>query len=451
MSTPSKSSGPKRAVRRTWLGLAALLAFGGCASPRQHVATRVASLAKEWQTNILYQTRLPDRALDWPTALAELRAHNLKLRQAGTDRTNAQEAVHQVFRDLLPMLDLHAGVAKQLVDFPSIGPNDVTFSADSFFNIPGLVNFSARLYVTRLALLRAEAAYELTEREQIIDLYKLFWSAQELQAEARQLQEQKKTARAFGVVDPFTGQTMLTQTEVHELSQNQEVQTFQQHAGDLLGSQQYHWIFLTNGLPILHYDVDPLPLTDTNRVAQLQLRLAAIELEAARAELSGIKLRYWPELDIFVTGPPLYQSTFGQAQFWSADQLRASADVFWTIDTRGYITTQLRQTKRQQAIQQERLRQESLTLMQKLITSQRLLQATYEQERDLEQELQVLEAVPPAQNFDSLQKYATDYETTSEQLRRVRRELAELNTLFWFVDEAAWIHVSPLKNLTASR
>ena len=62
--------------------------------------------------------------------------------------TNAQESVHQVFRDLMPTLNLHAGANKRLVDLPNLSSSDVTFSADSFFNIPGVVSFSARLYIT---------------------------------------------------------------------------------------------------------------------------------------------------------------------------------------------------------------------------------------------------------------------------------------------------------------
>jgi hypothetical protein len=422
-----------------------------CTSPRTRVAERMGTLGTEWKANLEYQARLPERTLDWPGALAELRAGNLKLRQAKTEVTNAQESVRQVFRDLVPTLNLHAGLTKRLVDIPSVGANDVNFSADSFFNIPGVVSFSARLYINRLYLLRAEAAYALAEREQIIELYKVFWAAQDTQEQARYVQNRKTTAHAYETVDPFTGQLLLTETELRELAGQHEGENLQQRASDLFGSRQYRWAFSTNGLPELRYDLDPLPLGDTNRVALLQLRLAAIELEAARAQLVGIKLRYWPELNIFITGPPLYQRTAGQERWWDAKNLQTSADVFWTIDTRGYISRQVRQTKRQQAIQEARLRQDSLALMEKLLFTQDLLKSTQEKERDLEQQLQVLEAIPPAQNLAAMQKYANEYQATSDQLRQIRRELADLKALFWFVDEAAWQPVSALQPLAAAQ
>ncbi|MFO1498471.1 MAG: hypothetical protein U1G07_08785 [Verrucomicrobiota bacterium] len=430
-----------------------LLAVGlaACSSPQARVARRAADLGLEWQTNLVHQIQRPERILDWPAAVALLRAHNLKLRQVRTDLTNAQEQVRQVFRDLVPTLNLHAGANKRLVDLPEVGGNDIVFSADTIFSIPGVVNFNARLYLSRLYLLRAEAAYALSEREQIIELYKLFWAAQDAQEQARQLQSTFETARAFEAVDPFTGQLMRTQADLRELSERHEGESLQQRAADLLGSHQSRWLFATNGLPELPYDLDPLPLGDTNRVAQLQIRLAAIELEAARAELAGLKLRYWPELNIFITGPPLYQRAFGEERFWDARDVRASADVFWWIDTRGYIARQIRQTKRQRDLQAARLRQDSLTLMDRLLFTQDLLKATLQKEQELAQQLAVLEAVPPAQNYAALQKYATDFQVTADQLRQVRHEAAELKALFWFVDEARWEGAAALQPLVAAR
>jgi hypothetical protein len=425
--------------------------LAACTSPRTKIAREMGILQEQWHTNLAHQAQAPERPLDWPAALELLRAHNLKLRQAQVEVTNAQESVNQVFHDLIPTLSLNASVSKTLVDLPSVSPKDVSFSASSLFDIPGLVSFGARYYMARLGKIRAEAACALTEREQIIELYKLFWAAQESQEQIGHIQHEKETAHAFEKADPFTGELMLTETEARELSAHSEAENLQERAAELLGSRQYRWVLVTNGLPQFHYDRDPLPLGDTNRVAQLQLRLAAIELEAARAELLGMKLRYWPELNIFVTGPPIYQSSYGYEAFWSANALQASANAFWWIDTRGYISRQIRQTKRQQGIEQERLRQESLGLMQKLVFTQDLLKVTRERERDLEQQLAVLEAIPPAQNFSALQKYANEYQTTSDQLHHARREAAELNTLFWFVDEAAWKDIAPLTPLADAR
>jgi hypothetical protein len=191
-------------------------------------------------------------------------------------------------------------------------------------------------------------------------------------------------------------------------------------------------------LPALDYQQNPLPLSDTNRVAQLQMRLLAVELEAARAQLLGLKLRYWPELNIFVSGPPVYARRAGTDRFWDSDEVRASADLFWNIDTRGNLTRTIRQTKRQQELQKERYRQESLALMNRLIFTQGLIDAVKEQLQQIQGQLEVLLAVPPAQSYAALEKYSQDYRSLTQQQLQLKRELSELNALFWFVDDLAW-------------
>jgi hypothetical protein len=427
-------------VPASQLSVAIFLAIAtvSCRSPRERVAERMETLRAEWQSNLSRQADLPERALDWAAALDQLRAHNLKLRQARNEVTNSHEAVRQVFRDLTPTLNLRAGVSKNLKSLGSTTIDDVTFSADSFFNIPGLVSFGARLYAARLFQLRAEAAFELTQREQIIELYKVFLLAQDTQLQSEHLTVQRSTAAAIREVDPITGQLLLTEAEIKKLTNERETESLQQRAAELLGSREHLWKFTTNGLPDLVYESDPMPLEDTNRVAQLQMKMVAIELEAARAQQNGIKLRYWPELNLFVSGPPIYQRAFGTDRFWDAGDLRASADLFWYLDTRGYVSRQLRQVRRQQTIQRERLRQESIALIDRLLYTQTLLQAVRDQAKQVDRELEVLKAVPPAQNYPSLMKYAEDYRALVEQQRQLRRELAELKTLFWFVDENAW-------------
>jgi hypothetical protein len=51
-----------------------------------------------------------------------------------------------------------------------------------------------------------------------------------------------------------------------------------------------------------------------------------------------------------------------------------------------------------------------------------------------------MQAVPPAQTFGAIEKYAIDYRGLTSQQLQLRRELSELNALFWFVDEYAWHH-----------
>jgi hypothetical protein len=414
-----------------------LLAFG-CAGPNKRVAKKMDELRVQWQTNLAYQSHLPDKHLDWPTAMNLVLENNLKLIAARMEVTNSQEQVRQVWRDLVPTLNFRAGITKSIKNLGALTADDVTLSADSFFNIPGVVNFGARWYAAQLYLLRSEVAYKLAEREQALELYRLFYGSIENEEEEKRLQSQRASAGAMEQIDPFTGRLMITEMQSRELGHTRDLKTFQDAASDVLGSRQFHWIFTTNGLPELNYQHDPLPLNDTNRVAQLQMKLLAIELEAARATLLGIKLRYWPELNIFVSSPAIFQQVGGQTVWWKADNVTMSADVFWQIDTRGYITRMLKQTRRQQQLQNAHMRDQSLALINRLAFTQNLIQSVQQQLARVDSQLELLLAVPPAQNYFAIEKHALDYHSLTAQQLRLRRELAELNGLFWFVDEDAW-------------
>jgi hypothetical protein len=427
-------------IQKWALCLAAVSLFcaSGCYSPAKKIELQDANLRLQWQTNLQNQANLREKVLDWPTAASIMLENNLKLIQARTDVTNAHEGVKQVFKDLIPNLTARSGVSKNLLDLENLSFDDVTFSADSFFNIPGVVSFGARWYAAKLYEFRSVAAYQLAEREEMVELYRLFFNAAEVRDQNERLAMQRANANAMAKVDPFTGRMMMTEMESRELAQERENQTLQDHACDVLGTREYRWSFTTNGLPQLNYAESPLPLDDTNRVARLQMRLVAVELEAARAQLMGLKLRYWPELNIFISSPPIYSRSGGQSVWWDADNLRASADLFWTLDTRGNLSRSIRQTKRQQALQKERYRQEALTLMNKLLFTQKLVKSVQEQLDRVNQQLGLLLAVPPAQDYFSIQKYAFDYRNLTQQQLQLKRDMSELNALFWFVDEAAW-------------
>ena len=252
----------------------------GCRGPERKVRAHMDDLRVLWDSNVVHQANLPERVVDWHEAMGIMLAKNLKLRQMRNDLTNAQASVRQVFKDFIPTLSVQAGVTKFLTEIPNVSPDDVYMNASSIISVPGVVNFRARLYAAQLVELRARAAKDLAEREQIIELYRLFHTAQEFADRVAQLETQRATAEAMVAVDPFTGQLMLTETETLELANAREAKALQDRIGEALGSREYHWLLAAEGLPEVHYDETPLPLTDTNRVAQLQMRLLAVELEA---------------------------------------------------------------------------------------------------------------------------------------------------------------------------
>lgn len=423
-----------------WLASSCLapLLLTGCLTPGKKVAQEMPVLHARWQADVAHQSALPERALDWPAALALLRSNNLKLRSARADITNSQDLARQVYKDLIPTINLRSGIGQSLKNLPATSVNDVTFNIDSFFNIPGIVNFSSRLFAGRLQVFRALTACLLVEREQTIELYKLFLEARENDEQAAELKSERLLAAAVQRADELAGQLMLKEIKTRELSLAKNKDDFQSRLGDLLMDRQSRWILTTNGLPEFDYESHPLRLNDTNRVAQLQTRLVALELVAAWAQIKGIKLQYWPELTIFVTGPSVYQIANGLSQFWSSADIVAQADFFWTIDTRGYVGLQLRQTRREQELQKAQLEQDSRALIDRLLAAQRLAGSLLEQIKQLDQVISLLGTIPQDTDFNSILQYADSNRSLHEQRFKLRHDLAELNTLFWFVDEQRW-------------
>ena len=410
----------------------------GCLSPGEKVAKELDGVRGRWQAEVQRQSALPDRSLNWTEAVAWLHQHNQKLQASRVDITNSEEQVGQVFRDLIPNVTLRSGVTKRLTDIGATSIKDVTFSIDSFFNIPGVVNFDARLFAARLSAIRAKTAYELAVREQTIELYKVFLEAQEHTDLHDELKLERALANVAARINALTGESLLSDIETRELALAKDDDLLQLRIGDLLMNQQFHWVLLTNGLPEFDYQDQPLPLADTNRVAQLQMRLAALELVRGWAIIQGIKLQYWPELTIFVSGPTVFQHYNGQNHFWSAKDVTASANLFWTLDTRGYIRQALRETKRAQQLEFAQLQREGETLIAHLLAAQKLGGSLRDQIRQYDQMLALFGEMPQSADLNALVQATDSSRSLTDQRWRLRRDLAELNTLFWFVDEERW-------------
>jgi hypothetical protein len=415
-----------------------VLGLTGCLSPEKKLAQKLPMVQTRWQADVARHAALPERTLDWAEALTLLEADNLKLRAARVDITNAQELAYQVFRDLIPNVNLRSGLTRSLKDIPSTSFDDVTFNIDSFFNVPGVVNFDARLFAGRLGVLRAKAAYQLARREQAIELYKLFLEAREKQEIRAELKSERLLADAVAQADELAGPIMLKEIESEQLGLEKSLVDLQTHIGEVLADPQYRWVLSTNGLPDFQYESQPLMLSDTNRVASLQMKLVALELVRAWAQIRGIKLQYWPELTIFVTGPSVYQRVNGENQFWSSADVRATANFFWTLDTRGYVSLQLRQTRREQELELARLKQDSQELIDRLLAAQRLAGSLRKQIRDLDRLIALLDNVPHELDLNSILQAAESNRSLRYQRFKLRRDLAEVNTLFWFVDEQQW-------------
>ncbi|MDB6112637.1 MAG: hypothetical protein JWR69_4387, partial [Pedosphaera sp.] len=110
---------------------------------------------------------------------------------------------------------------------------------------------------------------------------------------------------------------------------------------------------------------------------------------------------------------------------------------------RGYVRLQLRQTRREQELQLARLRQDSQELIDRLLAAQRLAGSLQEQVGQLDRLISLLDNVPQELDLNSLLQAADSNRSLRYQRFKLRRDLAEVNTLFWFVDEQQWASSKP--------
>jgi hypothetical protein len=168
------------------------------------------------------------------------------------------------------------------------------------------------------------------------------------------------------------------------------------------------------------------------------MRLVAIEIVGEWAREVGIKLQYWPEVNFFVTGPALYSRVNGQTQTWRPDDIVLRGDFYWRLDTRGYVSRQLKQARREQELALTQIQQDSLTLINKLLAAQKMITLTREQLDQLHRVIPLLQGAPLPADFAGILSTLDLYRNLRDQERKMRRDLAELNGVMWFVDEAKW-------------
>src|SRR5258705_2386756 len=132
-----------------------------------------------------------------------------------------------------------------------------------------------------------------------MELYKAILDVQDRREVGAQLEAERAFAQAVQRADPVSGDALARDHTGRLLSFQKDDEVQQGRISDLLGGREWRWNLLTNNMPAFAYEAEPLPLGDTNRIAQLQMRLVAIEIAGEWAREVGIKLQYWPEVNFF--------------------------------------------------------------------------------------------------------------------------------------------------------
>ncbi len=409
----------------------------GCFSAEMRVVEQLPNIHREWQTQVRHQANLQEKTVGWSQAVTQLQVGNLKWRTSRHGVASAKEAVRQVYRDLRPSLNVQAGLSRPLLDLPGITSKDLSFSADSFITLPGVVGFNARKFAADLSLMRAQVAEQIQKRTQVVELYKLTLRAGVTRQNLAMAQQQQVMAQRWEALDPVLGRQTMAELRSEETQLELEAQQLQDQIGELLGNRNYRWKIETNSLPVLS-NYEQFELQETSRVGRLQLLLTAIELAGAKARLQGIRLYQWPDLHLYISGPPIYQRSAGTQHMWDAGQVRANANLFWQIDTRGQIASMARGEKQQQALQRARIRLEAQGMISKLLAAKRMLAKYREEEARLTEQTRQLAEVPAPLDFRGWQQLFNSQRVLARERQKLFIQSVELKILFWVIDDESW-------------
>lgn len=403
--------------------VASALLLGGCVHLATELDKQNAAVRTVWDEANHRRADSAVESLGWSDAVARLAAANPKILAAELDLVRAREAFAQVPRSLIPTLDLQAGYNRSLAAGSAATLNPFTFALNGFFDIPGVLNYHARYAAALLGVLHAELAHDLVLREQTVELARVFLDARRAAATEAQLARRRAATAALpagtlpGEDGPPAGRP------------DPAAPAWQGRLGDLLARPGTRWQLADSPPPVPEYGRDGV-WPEPAALAQLPLRLAAVELVALRARQLGLDLRAWPVMNVYVTSPAFFQSAAGQTSFWSSQDLFAGANLDWAFDTHGQRDSDRRVLDAEIAVEQQRMREEAARLADRLQTALDSLRHLDTEAAALAHQRAAIQANDPS-NLALLA-------SVDARLPQLAAERREGDLVLWFFDDARW-------------
>jgi len=356
-------------------------------------------------------------------ALDELRAHNSKVQAANLDIARAAEALDQVKRSLIPTASFSAGYERLLDSSNSVQFEPFTFAANLFFDVPGLFSYRVRYEAAVLTLAHARLVRETVWREQVIALYRAVLEANALQDRGAGLAHTATAVAALAATAPDAAARERGRLADERRQLAKARADWLERTGEILGVRGVPLVLSEAGLPPLPYAaVADRP--EPAQLARLPLRLAALDLLALRARQLGITLQEWPELQMTVDSPTVFEAGQGQTYVWSPRQVFVGVDSFWTLDTQGRHASDKRLLAGEMAYRHEVLEQEEAATAAKLRAALDGLARTDRELGSVEQAL--------ADSDSSLRPDLLDARAALVSDRR------DWQLTLWFFDDTRW-------------
>ena len=218
------------------------------------------------------------------------------------------------------------------------------------------------------------------------------------------------------------------------ISENQLSQTISK----ILGNYKFKWRLVVSGIPQLFYVENPLDLNRTDRLGVLLRQKQAADLEALRLTEFSTKLRYFPDINLGVSSPPLYRVGNGVQTGFSADDLVFQASSGFSIDTSLRVTRQLKNVRRQIEFQNRFMREQIREQIQRAFLAQEELVLVAKELGLAKLRLETLDAQPRSTELDEIRIYLEKRFVLIGRVSSLQLKKARLEGGFWLLDEEEW-------------
>ena len=410
---------------------AALLSalFSGCTAPAEVAAHRAAELRWEVADAAIAARDLPEREITWTEAVDVLRAEGPAVLRADDAVRRAEIASTRPYRNLIPQLDVRAGVFEQINQLGGLSSSDIVFDVFITNLLGGLVNIPENIFVAELRLLRSRLQREQAWREQVIVLHTLFLQSAALDERLRVTRltlDGVDRADALGVEAPPAFQRSTLEDTVREIQRAQD--ELNTRFGALLGNPTTRWRPVGDGLPAVDAGEVLGGDLEEKLLSSLRLRLAATDLTAADARVQSAWLDFFPQPELFLVTPPIFTRNRGNERTFEFTDVTVTARLRQTIDLRGSLADRKKfaELDRELAIAEARL-----AVRTAAVEAMRLgveLERIDEDQAETRRRLELLERAVAVDGVATFQRRLADAARAREALARSELERVGLVT-----------------------